>query len=58
MEQNAATPEWVAKLITTARTIVPRDFCGSVEINAYLGGITTVNVRQTFKPKPDKPHPS
>ena len=43
------TPEWVAALIRAAKQIVPADFTGKIEINAFKGGVANVNVQQSFK---------
>jgi len=43
------TPEWISELMRAARRIIPRDFVGKVEINAFKGGLSNVNVQQSFK---------
>ena len=42
-------PDWVQKLMAAARDLMPRDFVGQIEINAFKGGVSNVNVRQSFK---------
>jgi hypothetical protein len=32
-----------------ATPCLPRDFCGQVEINVFMGGLTNVNIRQSYK---------
>lgn len=48
-------PEWVKRLMEQARDIVPRDFVGQIEINAFKGGIACVNVKQSFKADESEP---
>lgn len=43
------TPEWVQKMIEAAKPTVPKDFVGRIEINVFKGGISNVNVVQSFK---------
>lgn len=43
------TPEWIRKLMEAARVIVPRDFVGQVEINVFKGGVSNINLKQSFK---------
>lgn len=45
------TPDWVATLMKAIAPIVPKDFVGQVEVNCFQGGITNVNVRQSYKQK-------
>ncbi len=42
-------PPWVEALMKVAREIVPRDFVGKIEINAFKGGISNINIQQSFK---------
>jgi hypothetical protein len=41
---------WIAAVIAAVRPLVPRTFWGSLEVNVAAGGITSVNVKQSFKP--------
>lgn len=51
---NANTPEWILRIMQVVRPLVPQDFVGLVEVNCFLGGVTSVNVRQSYKP-PQQP---
>ena len=46
-------PAWIGALVRAAQELMPRDFVGRIEINAYLGGVANVNVLQSFKGVPD-----
>lgn len=37
-------------MLGVVRPLIPKDFVGQIEVNCFLGGITNVNVRQSFKP--------
>jgi hypothetical protein len=43
------TPEWVARLSDAAKCIVPREFVGQIELNMFKGGVSNVNLKQSFK---------
>lgn len=49
------TPPWLASILAAIRPLIPREFVGSFRINVFKGGISTVNLEQTFKEgeKPD-----
>ena len=42
-------PDWIALIISTLRNKIPKDFVGQVEVNVFKGGISNVNVRQSYK---------
>jgi hypothetical protein len=42
-------PAWIATLIKLMREHVPREFVGQIEVNVFKGGISNVNVKQSFK---------
>ncbi len=42
-------PEWVQQLILAAKRIIPKDFWGSVQINMQGGGVSNVNVNQSYR---------
>lgn len=42
-------PVWVQTIIRLIRPEIPKDFVGQVEVNVFKGGISNVNVRQSFK---------
>ena len=41
--------DWVQRIIAVIRPLLPAEFVGQIELNVFKGGITTVNVRQSFK---------
>jgi hypothetical protein len=41
-------PEWIQRLITIAQQVVPKDFFGQIEINIQGGGVSNVNVKQSY----------
>lgn len=43
------TPMWIVQMLKLLRPLIPKDFVGQVEVNVYKGGISNVNVRQSFK---------
>ena len=40
---------WVHRIMQVVKPELPKDFVGQVEVNCFKGGITNVNVRQSFK---------
>jgi len=43
-------PPWITHLFSYFRTHpIPKDFVGQIEVNVFKGGVTNVNVRQSFK---------
>lgn len=44
------TPGWIEQILRAMRPLIPKDFVGQVEVNCFLGGVTNVNVRQSYKP--------
>lgn len=40
---------WVTALIQSVKAVLPRDFVGQIEINVFKGGISNVNVKQSYK---------
>jgi hypothetical protein len=48
------TPGWISQIIKVMRTLIPKDFVGQVEVNVFKGGVSHVNVKQSFKEE-DKP---
>lgn len=43
------TPLWIEQILKVMRPLIPKDFVGQVEVNVYKGGISNINVRQSFK---------
>lgn len=41
---------WVNGILAVVGPLLPKDFYGQVELNIQGGGITNVNVLQSFKP--------
>ena len=46
---NANMPSWVMEIFTMLQGRIPKDFVGQIEINVFKGGISNVNVKQSFK---------
>lgn len=44
----------VYKVMEAVRPHLPKEFVGQVELNVFKGGITNVNVRQSFKEEVDR----
>ena len=42
-------PEWIQRLFGLLKREIPKDFVGQVEVNVFKGGISNVNVKQSFK---------
>ena len=40
----------INRIAAVVRSLLPEDFYGRIEINVFGGGITNVNVLQSFKP--------
>jgi hypothetical protein len=51
---NAKPPAWLEPVLQFMQDRIPQDFVGQIEVNCFLGGITNVNVRQSYKPPPHK----
>lgn len=49
MHNQATIPPWVDQLIDAALRYVPKDFVGQIEVNMFRGGISNVNIKQSFK---------
>ena len=49
-------PLWIQALVDHLRGKIPRDFVGQVEVNVFKGGISNVNVKQSFKEAGDEPN--
>lgn len=45
--------DWVLKTMAAVRPHLPKDFVGKVEVNVFKGGITNVNIHQSFKEDSD-----
>jgi len=41
-------PEWVLRFIQAIKGAAPPDFVGRVEVNIFKGGVSNVNVLQSF----------
>lgn len=46
---NAQLPAWLLPIIDTLQQRLPPDFVGQIEVNCFLGSISNVNVRQSYK---------
>ncbi len=43
------TPVWVMALLEDLQGRIPKEFVGQVEINVFKGGISNINIKQSFK---------
>lgn len=44
------TPSWIETIAHQITQAIPKDFVGQVEINVFKGGISSVNLKESFKP--------
>ena len=42
-------PHWVHEVFQFMKRAIPREFIGQVEINCFKGGVTNINVKQSYK---------
>lgn len=42
-------PTWIEMLLRSIKGEIPKDFVGQVEVNVFKGGISNINVRQSYK---------
>ncbi len=42
-------PEWMKRCLAALKGQLPRDFIGQIEINVFRGGVSNVNIKQSFK---------
>jgi hypothetical protein len=42
-------PAWIQLLLVRLRGEIPKDFVGQVEFNCFKGGVSNVNVKQSYK---------
>lgn len=49
LREDDITPEWIRRLMQAIRPYLPQEFVGQIEINVFRGGISNVNVKQSFK---------
>jgi len=47
------TAHWVQALIKKIEGEIPGDFVGQIEINVFKGGVSNVNIKQSFKLQPE-----
>jgi hypothetical protein len=43
------TPPYVQALIATAKAVLPKEFVGRIELNVFKGGVSNVNILQSYK---------
>ncbi len=46
---NPDNAEWIQRLLRAVEGVIPKDFVGQIEVNIFKGGVSNVNVRQSFK---------
>ncbi|MEO5956864.1 MAG: hypothetical protein ABIR36_14405 [Nitrospiraceae bacterium] len=51
MSNEGAMPDWIQSPFEALHAHVPfpKDFVGQIEIHVFKGGISNINVRQSFK---------
>ena len=42
-------PVWIQALLSKLKGEIPKDFVGQVEVNVFKGGISNINVKQSYK---------
>jgi hypothetical protein len=42
-------PQWMRTVIETVKEVIPREFVGQLEINVFRGGISHVNLKQSYR---------
>jgi len=42
-------PDWLRTILRLIKPQIPKDFVGQVEVNCFKGGVTNVNVKQSYK---------
>jgi len=42
-------PAWIQELIRLVERTAPREFVGQVEVNIFQGGVSNVNLKQSYK---------
>ena len=40
---------WIEQLFAAVKPVIPAEFVGRIEINAFKGGITNIKLEQSFK---------
>lgn len=50
VSMNAPLPVWFVPILELIQQRIPQDFVGQIEVNCFLGGISNVNIRQSYKP--------
>jgi len=48
-DSDQAIPLWVREIMRTVKEVVPREFVGQIEINVFRGGISNINLKQSYK---------
>ncbi|MEN6537934.1 MAG: hypothetical protein ABFD60_07890 [Bryobacteraceae bacterium] len=47
-------PVWIKNILQAIKGAAPPDFVGRVEVNIFKGGVSNVNVLQSFKEENSK----
>lgn len=47
---DAPPPAWLDSLVAAMRTLISKEFVGQIEVNVFKGGISNVNLKQSWKP--------
>lgn len=48
-ESAGPMPQWMRTVIETVKEVIPREFVGQLEINVFRGGISHVNLKQSYR---------
>ena len=46
---NSSMPDWLRLVLAAVKSHIPKDFVGQIEINVFKGGVSNVNVKQSYK---------
>lgn len=46
---GSTKPDWLEMLFKAVKPLLPPDFIGRIEINVFKGGISNINLNQSFK---------
>ena len=42
-------PTWVSQLFQPIIALIPKQFTGQIEVNCFKGGISNINIKQSYK---------
>lgn len=47
--EQTTRPTWLQPILDAVRDKIPKDFVGQIEINCFKGGISNLNLKQSYK---------